>query len=97
MKPDSRDEPSLPWSLILILLAGVGISAWLVFAQGWSVEGAYGVVALGFAGLVLLLGLALLGMTPRAQWPELKAIILKTWREDWRAIRKVIGKPFMWR
>lgn len=87
-------EPKLPWSVMVVVLAGVGSAAWLSLIENWTPWQAYGGVVLVTGGLCLGLVIVLCAMTPRREWPELMVLARKTFDEDWRAVRNLVRQTF---
>lgn len=86
------NEPELPWTPILIVLAGTALAAGLVFGAGWSVAPAYLLMATVAVALVLTLAIALLALTPKSDWGLLAAEVKKVMRDDIRALRKLMSR-----
>ena len=86
------NEPELPWTPILIVLAGTALAAGLVFGAGWSVVHAYLLMATVAAALALTLVIVLLALTPKSDWGLLVAEAKKVMREDIRALRRMVRR-----
>jgi len=79
-------QPEVPWALILILLVGVSSAAWLIMVEGWSFEGAYGLIAIIAGGVALSMFGLLYWLLPSGDWYQAKKVMWRVARDDLRAL-----------
>jgi len=79
-------QPDVPWALILILLVGVSSAAWLILAEGWSFEDAYGVIAIIAGGVALSFFYLLYWRLPGTDWYQAKKLAWEVITGDCRAL-----------